>query len=146
MRNIIALALASLASFALAHATVRTELGASDSLAGRTETYRLQVPVEKSIATTEIRLLVPDGVTVSRFLPVPGFTRTVERNASGRITAVTWRGRLQPDEFGRFLFQATNPADPGTLVWKAYQKSADGSVTPWDDSAEATPASRTTVK
>ncbi|GMA14557.1 DUF1775 domain-containing protein [Deinococcus metallilatus] len=146
MRKLLSLTAAVLASFAFAHATVRTETGAAESLAGKSETYRLQVPVEKSFATTEIRLLVPAGVKVSRFLPVPGFLRTVQKDAQGNVTTVIWRGRLNPEEFQRFLFQATNPADAGTLVWKVQQTYADGSVVNWDDSSPETPASKTTVK
>lgn len=146
MHKILSLTAAVLLSTAFAHATVRTDAGASESLAGRFETYRLQVPVEKPVATTEVRMLVPAGVVIGTFMPIPGFVRTVEKDANGRITAVTWRGRIQVEEFQRFLFSARNPADAGTLAWKVYQKYADGSVVAWDDSSEATPASKTTVK
>ncbi|WP_027483866.1 DUF1775 domain-containing protein [Deinococcus pimensis] len=146
MRRVLSLTAAVLASFALAHATVKTETGASETLAGKSETYRLQVPTEKPVATTEIRLVVPAGLKISRFMPVSGFVRTVERDASGNVTAVTWRGRVAPEEFMRFYFQATNPADTGTLAWKVYQKYADGSVVAWDDSSTETPASKISVK
>ncbi|ADV68231.1 DUF1775 domain-containing protein [Deinococcus maricopensis] len=146
MRQILTLSAALLASIAFAHATVKTELGAGESLAGKSETYRLQVPVEREVATTQVQLFVPAGVKVSRFLPVPGFTRSVTRDANGSITSVTWRGRIQPLEFQRFLFQATNPADAGTLKWNVFQTYADGTVVKWDSSDPATPASTTTLK
>ncbi len=146
MRNFLSLTAAVLASAALAHATVKTDVGTSESLAGRNETYRLQVPVEKNVATTEVRMIVPAGVRIGTFMPIPGWTRTVEKDASGNITAVTWRGRINPEEFQRFLFSARNPADAGTLAWKVYQKYADGSVVAWDDSSADTPASKTAVK
>lgn len=146
MNKVLFLILSLLVSAAAAHAVVRTDTGGTESLAGRYETYRLQVPVEKPLATTEVRLLIPDGVKVGTFLPVPGFERTVEYDAQGNITAVTWRGQILPEEFQRFLFSARNPAEAATLSWKVYQTSADGSVTAWDDQDPATPASRTTVK
>lgn len=146
MHHFLAVLGSLLVSSALAHAVVRTDTGGTESRTGSFETYRLQVPVEKDVATTEIRLIVPAGVRVSTFQPVPGWTRQVEKNASGVITAVIWRGRLQPEEFQRFLFSARNPADAGTLVWKVQQRYADGSVVAWDDATPQTPASRTTVK
>ncbi|GGJ85357.1 DUF1775 domain-containing protein [Deinococcus aquiradiocola] len=146
LKNLLALTAAALLSLAAAHATVKTETGLAESKAGASETYRLQVPVEKDVATTTVRMIVPAGVKVTRFLPVPGFVRTLTRDANGTVTEVTWRGRIQPMEFQRFLFSATNPADTGTLVWKVYQTYADGSTVAWDDSDPATPASKLSLK
>lgn len=145
-KNIVALIAAALISLASAHAVVRTETGLAESKAGASETYRLQVPVEKDMATTQVRLVVPAGLKVTRFLVTPGFLRTVKTDAAGMITEVTWRGRIAPMEFGRFDFAATNPADAGTLAWKVYQTYADGTVVSWDDSGPATPASRVAIK
>ena len=145
-RRCTALLAALLISFSGAHAVVRTEAGLTESKAGASETYRLQVPVEKEVATTQVRLVVPAGLTVTRFLVTPGFVRTLKTDAAGRITEVTWRGRIAPMEFARFLFSATNPADAGPVAWKVYQTYADGTVVAWDDSDPATPASRVTIK
>jgi uncharacterized protein YcnI len=147
MFRLVTLAAALLLPVAAAHATVRTEAGLAESAAGKSETYRLNVPVEKELATTEVRLVVPAGVGISRFLVTPGFTRTVTRNADGLVTEVVWKGPIAPMEYARFSFQALNPAQPGELVWKVYQTYADGSVVAWDDTVpDKTPASRTTVK
>jgi uncharacterized protein YcnI len=141
------LSAALLLSFAAAHATVRTETGLTESKAGVSETYRLNVPTEKAIATTQVRLVVPAGMTLTRFQVLPGFTRSVVRNADGLITEVTWRGRVAPEEYARFFFQARNPAQPGEVAWKVYQTYADGSVVAWDDTnPEQGPASRVTIK
>ncbi|MGM9321792.1 DUF1775 domain-containing protein [Deinococcus aquaticus] len=143
----VALAAALLISVAGAHATVRTEGGLSESKVGVSETYRLNVPTEKEIVTTQIRLVVPAGVAVSRFQVTPGFTRTVTRNADGLVTEVVWKGRVAPMEYARFFFQARNPAQGGELTWKIYQTYSDGSVVAWDDADPAKgPASKTTVK
>lgn len=136
-----------LLSFASAHATVRTETGLTESKAGASETYRLNVPTEKAIDTTIVRLVVPAGVTLTRFQVLPGFTRSVIKNADGLITEVTWRGRIAPEEYARFFFQARNPAQPGEVAWKVYQTYADGSVVAWDDTnPEQGPASKVTIK
>ncbi|UQN06034.1 DUF1775 domain-containing protein [Deinococcus sp. QL22] len=132
---------------AAAHATVRTEAGLSESKVGASESYRLNVPTEKEISTTEVRLMVPAGLTITRFQTMPGFTRTLTTNAAGLVTEVVWKGRIAPMEFARFLFSARNPAEAGTLNWKVYQKYSDGSVVAWDDSdPDKAPASKTAVK
>ncbi len=131
---------------ALAHATVKTDAGGSESLAGKYETYRLQVPTEKDIPTVRVRLVLPEGVQVSSFMPVPGFVRSVERDAQGHVSAVSWAGRIQPEEFQRFLFSVRNPAEAATLAWTVEQTYQDGTVVHWDDHDPATPASKTSVK
>ena len=110
LKAVLPLAAALLLSVAGAHATVRTETGLSESAAGKSETYRLNVPTEKEIATTQIRLVVPAGVVISRFQVTPGFTRTVKKNAAGLVTEVVWKGRVAPMEYARLFFQAKNPA------------------------------------
>jgi uncharacterized protein YcnI len=138
---------AALLSFASAHANVRTETGLTESKVSASETYRLNVPTEKAIDTTIVRLVVPAGVTLTRFQVLPGFTRSVVKNADGLITEVTWRGRIAPEEYARFFFQARNPAQPGEVAWKVYQTYADGSVVAWDDTnPEQGPASKVTMK
>lgn len=70
------------------------------------------------------------------------------KDASGLITEVTWRGRIEEGEFARFIFQGRNPQSPTKLYWKVYQKYADGSVVAWDkeDPSADTPASSVEIK
>ncbi len=131
---------------ALAHAVVRTETGLAESAAGQSETYRLTVPVEKDSATTQVRMIVPGGLAITRFQVTPGFVRTVKENANGLVNEVIWSGQIAPMEYARFYFQARNPAAPGELSWKIYQIYADGSVVAWDGTDSSTPASLTTLK
>lgn len=146
LKKWIAVALMAVSTVAFGHATVKTESGLGESLAGKSEIYRVNVPVEKDVPTTEVRLLVPAGVKISRFLQSPGWTRTVVKDANGTVTEVVWKGQVDPMEFVRFYFQATNPADAGTLTWKMYQTYGDGTVAKWDGSSAEEPASTTTVK
>ncbi|GGK34440.1 hypothetical protein GCM10008955_30570 [Deinococcus malanensis] len=133
---------------AAAHAVVRTELGATESALGATEMYRLQVPNESAAtsATTQVRMLLPAGFVLSRTLQAPGWKRTFEKDAAGKITAVVWTGRIEPQEIARFYFQGANPKEAAQLTWKVYQKYADNTVTAWDDANKDFPASSTTVK
>jgi uncharacterized protein YcnI len=136
------------ASAVLAHATVKSDMGLSESKVGSYETYRLQVPTEKPLDTTEVKLFVPQGLTVSTFQSVAGFERSVEKNADGIVTTVTWKGKIGQQEFQRFLFSAKNPAQPTTLLFKVHQTYSDGSVVKWEDEDPKgkTPASRVEIK
>jgi uncharacterized protein YcnI len=140
--------LAVVTGFALAHATVKTDMGLSESKAGGFETYRLQVPTERPVETTGVKLFVPEGLTVSRFQVLPGFERSVEKNSAGLITTVTWKGKVASDEFVRFAFSAKNPAQPTKLLFKVHQTYANGEVVKWEDSDPKgkTPASQVEIK
>jgi uncharacterized protein YcnI len=140
--------IAAVATITLAHAVVRTDMGLTESKVGTYETYRLQVPVEKPMATTEVKLYVPAGLTVSTFGQLPGWQRSVEKDANGLITTVTWKGKIEPEEFARFMFSAKNPAAPTTLLFKVDQTYADGTVVKWadEDPKGKTPASRVEIK
>jgi uncharacterized protein YcnI len=139
---------ATLTSVVVAHATVKSDMGLSESKAGSYETYRLQVPSEKPLDTTEVKLFVPQGLIISTFQALAGFERVIEKNADGIITTVTWKGKIGQQEFQRFLFSAKNPAQPITLLFKVYQTYSDGSVVKWEDEDPKgkTPASRVEIK
>jgi uncharacterized protein YcnI len=133
----------------LAHATVRTEMGLSESKVGANETYRLRVPTEKAMDTVEVRLVVPAGLTISGFEATPAWQRSVTKNAQGIVTEITWKGgKIAEMEYALFPFRAKNPATPGKLFFKVYQKYADGSIVAWDkeDSSADTPASSVEIK
>jgi uncharacterized protein YcnI len=134
--------------FALAHATVKTDMGLSESKAGGYETYRLQVPTERPVETTEVKLFVPEGLTVGTFQMIPGFERIVEKNAAGVITTVTWKGKVGVEEFARFAFSAKNPAQPTKLLFKVHQTYSNGEVVKWEDADPKgkTPASQVEIK
>jgi len=130
---------------ARAHTYVHPENGPKTSRAGATEVYRLQVQVERGVPTVKVRLVVPEGVFVSRFFPAPGWVRALERDRTGRPTTITWTGHLLAGELIRFCFQAGNPPSPGALSRKVYQTDEDGVEVAWDDHAAAHPALRTEV-
>ncbi len=107
-------------------------LDPAEAPAGGFVKYTVRVPTERDVPTVRIRVEFPAGVVVSRFLPKEGWQRQVEKDSSGRVTAVTWSGgNLGPDEFEEFAFLARNPSTPGKIVWKAYQTYQDGTVVEW---------------
>ena len=81
--------------------------------------------------TTALRVQIPDGVSVLELPEKPGWSVGAER-AGGRVTAVTWQGRLesvQPDQFGLLV---KLPSRPGPLYFAAVQRCAAQEIR-WTD-------------
>jgi copper(I)-binding protein len=84
-----------------------------------------------SSPTTALRVQIPDGVSVLQLPEKPGWTVGAER-AGGRVTAVTWEGRLEsvrPDQFGLLV---KLPPKPGPLHFAAVQRCAAQEIR-WTD-------------
>jgi uncharacterized protein YcnI len=105
--------------------------------AGDYATLTVSVPTEKEVPTTEIRVEVPDGFTLSGVQPVPGWDYEFEKDG-GLITSITWSGgEIGPREFQQFLVQAQAPEEPGDYPWRAFQTYGDGSVVEWTGPPDA---------
>ncbi|OUM95466.1 MAG: hypothetical protein A9Z00_08575 [Thermobacillus sp. ZCTH02-B1] len=137
---------------ASAHVTISPQ----EAVQGSYMVFTVRVPSEKEgTETTAVRVVFPEGVSVSRFEPKPGWTVAFERNADQAITEVTWTAEpghgLDVTEFTEFRMsgRVLPDVEPGTrLVWKAYQHYADGSVVEWigaPDTDSPTPAPVTVV-
>jgi uncharacterized protein YcnI len=123
----------AVAATAWAHVTVAPEEVAAEEY----ETLTVTVPTEKEIPTTEVRVEVPDGFTVSGVQPVPGWDYEFEEDG-GLITSVTWSGgEVGPREFQQFLISAQAPEEPGEYPWRAFQTYEDGSTVEWTGSPDA---------
>lgn len=118
---------------AWAHVTVAPE----EVTAEEYETLTVTVPTEKEIPTTEVRVEVPEGFTLSGVQPVPGWDYEFEEDG-GLITSVTWSGgEIGPREFQQFLLSAQAPEEPGEYAWLAFQTYEDGSTVEWTGSPDA---------
>lgn len=123
--------------FGSAPAWAHVVVGPEEVTAGDYETLTVSVPTEKEVPTTEVRVEVPDGFTLSGVQPVPGWEHDFEEKG-GLIRAVTWSGgEIGPQEFQQFLVQAQAPDEPGEYAWKAFQTYKDGSVVEWTGPADA---------
>lgn len=95
--------------------------------------FTVSVPNEKEVATTQIKLVLPEGLQNVTPNVKPGWKVTLEKDAKGVATAIVWSaGSLGVgfrDEFG---FQAQVPAQPTALNWKAYQTYQGNVVVSWD--------------
>jgi uncharacterized protein YcnI len=134
------------AGIASAHVTVLPK----ETTQGSYEVFTVRVPSEnESVPTTQVKIEISADVNISRFEPKPGWKYEIQRDASDKITSVTWTAEgegLSPTEFGHFNMQG-KVADTATqIVWKAYQTYQDGSVVEWVGAQDAEkPASLTMV-
>ena len=120
----------SVPSLAVAHVGVRPR----ESKPGAEERYSVRVPTEGSVATTSVRLEIPDGVTVLEVEKMGGETFEVEKKGD-RIIAITWKRNIPPKESADFFFRARNPQIGSEIAWKAHQHFADGTVADWIEAA-----------
>ena len=118
--------LMAIPSLAAAHVGVRPR----ESKPGAEERYSVRVPTEGNVATTSVRLEIPDGVTVIEVEPMNGATFELQKQGA-RIVAIVWTKQIPPKETAEFFLRAKNPATEGELVWKAHQHFADGTVADW---------------
>jgi uncharacterized protein YcnI len=134
------------AGIASAHVVVYPK----ESTQGSYEKFTVRVPSEKEIPTVKVEVKFPtDAVAVSRFEPKPGWSYAIAKDASGKVTGVTWTATgegLSATEFGDFSMQGKVAEQAAQIVWKAYQTYKDGSVVEWTGAEGSDkPASVTTV-
>ena len=149
MMNLAMLLLFSIltAGIADAHVVVYPQ----EATQGTYEKFTVRVPTEKDIPTVKVEVrFAADAVMVSRLEPKPGWTYSLTKDASNKITGVTWTSTgegLSSTEFGDFNMLAKVADNAGQIVWKAYQTYKDGSVVEWVGAADSDkPASITVVK
>ncbi len=125
-------------SLASAHVTVIPKT----STTGAWETYTLKVPVEKEVATTKVTIKAPQGVEIMSYQPVPGWTYSSEKDASGKVKTFTFEATgegIQAGQFQQFVFVGKNPEKAAKAAWDAFQYYKDGSVVEWtgDEGSDA---------
>jgi uncharacterized protein YcnI len=126
--------LISLQGIASAHVTVYPKQFTANSY----ENFVLRVPSEKEIPTTKVRVEIPSSFTVSRVKPMPGWTYTFTKDASGKVTAIEWSGgEILATEYMEFGMSGKAPAEPGKVSWKSYQTYKDGTVVEWTGPSDA---------
>ena len=104
-------------AIAFAHAVVFPR----KSTTGAYERYVLRVPNEKTVATTRVEIRFPEGLRITDFQEVPGWSLQVLTDSAKRIVGAIWTGNLPPQRFVEFAFMAANPKTTTSLVWPVYQ-------------------------
>ncbi len=121
------------AAQATAHVVVLPQIAPN----GTPTEFTLQVPTERNVPTTAVRVMFPPHVTVYSFkIPPTGFTVTPILAPNQSIIGAIFRGRIPVGHYQTFQFLGT-PLATGTTRWPAYQTSADGNVKPWTGPIEA---------
>ena len=137
-KTLLLLAAAAVCGTASAHVTVRNFANGVDSMSGKSDHFRLNVPTNRGKAVTKVKFVIPEEVKLLFIHPVPAWKYTVERDGAGEIRAVVYTGRMEAGEYTAFPFIAKNPAKPDTAVkYKAYVTYEDKVVVPFDGSSEA---------
>jgi periplasmic copper chaperone A len=88
--------------------------------------------------TVAFRVEIPDGVSVARPQPKPGWQIEIERTplpapvrteygeVTERVSAVTWRGLLPTDQFDQFALLMKLPNRAGPIYFRALQTCEQG--------------------
>jgi Domain of unkown function (DUF1775) len=115
-----------LAATAAAHVDVLP----AEATVNEAREFVIQVPVEREVATTRVKVTFPKQMVVVRFAATPGWTRRTIAAADGSIAGVVYDGRVGRDEYAEFRLIAT-PVEQGSATWKVEQTYSDGVVKPW---------------
>lgn len=111
-----------------AHVTVKP----NEVVIAKSQVFTISVPVEKEVPTTEIRLVLPEGLENVRPNAKAGWTIELKKDGD-KVKEILWKnGNIPVDLRDEFLFSAKAPAKATTIQWKAYQKYSDGTVVSWD--------------
>jgi uncharacterized protein YcnI len=108
--------------------------------------YTLTVPTEREVATVEIDMKVPEGISFFLVQQAPGWTTEVVRR-NERIDEVRWTGsEIPPDHYATFRFIARNPIQEGEISWPIVQRYEGGETVRWIGGPDTdTPAARTNI-
>lgn len=137
-------------SIASAHVTVKPNKVTASTF----QTFSVSVPNEKDLATTQVRLVIPEGLSFVTPTVKPGWSISLKKEGEGetaKVTEITWsNGTIPAEQRDEFSFSAKTPAGATSLIWKAYQSYADGTLVSWDQAPnsgaeEGTPYSETAV-
>lgn len=130
----VAVAVATLA--VVAPASAHVVVVPSVAPEGTPTEFTLQVPTERNLPTTSVRVIFPPQVSVYSFqVPPPGFTVTPILAKNRSIIGAVFRGTIPVGKYQAFHVLAT-PFATGQTLWPAYQTYADGLIKPWNGPVE----------
>ncbi len=138
MRSIVVLPLAAIiVAAAPLMASAHISVTPDEVNVGEYPTFSVNVPVEKGVATTDVRLVVPDGLNYVQPNVKAGWKISTKKSGKGleaTVTEIRWSGGSIPaEQREQFLFAAQAPEMATELNWKAYQTYADGTVVAWNE-------------
>ncbi len=100
------------------------------------QTFTVNVPNEKDISTTNVKLIIPANLKHVQPTQKNGWQINIEKDGAGEtatIQSITWSGNEIKAGFrDEFTFSGQVPGEATELQWKAHQTYADGTVVSWD--------------
>lgn len=135
LRSLAGLALALSPGVALAHVT----LDPAQAPAGGYQVLRFTVGhgCGDTAATTALRVEIDPAFSAARPQPKPGWMVTIDKDADGKVTAVSWRGGpLAPDQFDQFGLLVHAPDTPGPIAFPVVQSCEGGAESQWTEVPE----------
>jgi uncharacterized protein YcnI len=125
------LSVALLPAAAFAHVVVTPHTaGIAEEL-----TFSVSVPNERNVSVSNIKLLIPSGVTDVIPTVHSGWMIDTQKTtgSSSEVSAIIWSaGSIPVGQREDFSFSAQVPGAATTLDWKAYQTYSDGTIVHWD--------------
>jgi uncharacterized protein YcnI len=128
-----AILLATAPVMAQAHVTASPAAGAPGSYTAMF--FRVGHGCSAGLATTALRVEIPDGLGSARPQPKSGWTLSIERDGD-RVAAVTWTGSLPDEQFDDFGLLLTLPKAAGPLYFPVVQ-SCGGTESQWTEIPQA---------
>jgi len=132
---LLAAALAAIAAPAAAHVSIADAKGTPGAY--HAAFFRLSHGCDGS-PTVALRVEIPEEATVARPQPKPGWTLSVEtaplarprtvdgETVASRVAAITWKGRLEADQFDQFGVMLRLPQRAGPLYFPTVQTCERG--------------------
>jgi uncharacterized protein YcnI len=111
---------------------------------GKRLNFVVSVPTEENVPTISVRLLIPEGMASVRPNVKPSWNIQLKKEGTGedaKVVEIIWSGgKIPAEQRDEFVFSAQAPAAATTLVWKAYQTYANGTIVAWDADPKTIPA------
>lgn len=94
--------------------------------------FTVNVPNEKDIPTTSVKVVIPKGVAHVTPTQKTGWNVAID-DSDDTVNAITWSGStIAKGLRDEFTFSAQTPDIQTDIQWKAYQTYSDGSVVSWN--------------
>lgn len=106
---------------------------------GKHQMFFIRAPVDTESPVVELGFEVDNewlsnGGEINSFQDTPGWKRTVERGANGKIKRVFWTGgEVEDGSFQLIYFSMSAPKEPGRYHFRSWQRLKDGSVIRFDE-------------
>ncbi len=134
--SLIAIAVAVFSLVAVAPASAHVTVKPAEAVTAGYQTFTVNVPNERGLATTEVKVVIPKNVEGATPTQKAGWIISTEKDGK-RVNSITWAGgEISDGTRDEFTFSAKLPPEETAVQWKAYQTYSDGMIVSWDQESE----------